>query len=124
MIKNMERKGMLQRRLWSIACAFRGIVCLIRREPNAKIHAIATVVVLLAAFLRNIAAEQWLWLSLAIALVWISEAFNTTVEMVCDLIVGEQRHALVRIIKDVAAGGVLLAAGFALVVGYFVFMKG
>ena len=50
----------------------------------------------------------------------MAEMFNTAIERTVDLIT-DQYHQLARIAKDVAAGGVLIAAINALVVGYLLF---
>ena len=53
------------------------------------------------------------------ALVWITEAINTALEKLVDL-VSPDHHPLAGQVKDLAAGAVLLAAGFAVLVGLLV----
>jgi diacylglycerol kinase (ATP) len=55
------------------------------------------------------------------ALVWLGEALNTAVELLADA-VSPTPHPLIGRAKDVAAGGVLLAAGAAVVIGLMVFI--
>ncbi|MCA9112495.1 MAG: diacylglycerol kinase family protein, partial [Planctomycetaceae bacterium] len=52
--------------------------------------------------------------------VWTAELLNTAIESVVDL-VSPDEHELARISKDVASGGVLIAAVVALAVGMIVF---
>lgn len=59
-------------------------------------------------------------ISFSIAGVWVAEALNTAIEFLADAAV-PQRHPLVGKAKDVAAGGVLIAAVNAVVVGVVVF---
>ena len=115
-------KNYLRARAGSFGYAFRGLLHLVLQEPNAKIHAIATVSAIAAGCIRHLHRSEWLAVIFAIALVWMAEAFNTAMEMLCDLQVGTARHPAVKIIKDVAAGGVLLAAVAALCVGVAVFL--
>ena len=53
---------------------------------------------------------------LAIAIVWVSEAFNTAIEAICNLISPEV-NSLVKVAKDVGAGAVLLCASAAAIIG-------
>jgi diacylglycerol kinase (ATP) len=111
----------LHSRIKSFTFAFRGIGYLARSEHNAWLHLAATVVAFgLGAALR-LSVEEWRWIGLAIALVWMAEAFNTAIERVCDVVSPEFDERIGRA-KDVAAGGVLIVALFALLVGISVFV--
>ena len=59
-------------------------------------------------------------LVLAMMAVWTAEAMNTAVELVCDYACPE-RHAVIGMAKDVAAGAVLLSAVGAVGIGITVF---
>jgi diacylglycerol kinase (ATP) len=106
--------------LKSVHCAVAGIVLLLRTQRNARIHAAATVAVVGLGAYFPLSAGQWNWLVLAIALVWIAEALNTAIEVLSDALVQGPDPAVGRA-KDAAAGGVLVAAGHAVVVGVLVF---
>lgn len=58
---------------------------------------------------------------LAIALVWIAEAFNTAVERLGDAVTQEPNDYL-RFAKDIAAGAVLVATVASLLIGLTIFM--
>lgn len=105
----------------SFVYAFRGVGTLISSQHNAWIHALATIAVLSAGFVLGVSPGEWALLVLAIALVWAAEALNTAVELLCDAVSSEP-HALIGRSKDVAAGGVLLAAIGAAIVGAIVFL--
>jgi diacylglycerol kinase len=84
-----------------------------------RIHlAAALVVIAVAAWLR-VDALDWLWLSAAITAVWVSELLNTAIEKTVDL-VSPEIHPKAKLAKDTAAGAVLVAASFAVVVGAIV----
>lgn len=111
--------GGLGARLRSFRYAFRGIARLVADQPNARIHACATVVVVGLGFLLRVSALEWAALVLAIAAVWSAEALNTAIEDLADA-TRPEFHPLVERSKDIAAAGVLLAAIGATVVGLLV----
>ncbi|MEK6205863.1 MAG: diacylglycerol kinase family protein, partial [Amylibacter sp.] len=85
-----------------------------------RIHLLATVLVLISAWVLDVSRQDWLWLILAIALVWISEAVNTAIEYLCDVVSPEISENVKRT-KDIAAGVVLIAAFAAVIIGISVF---
>ncbi|WP_206238877.1 diacylglycerol kinase family protein [Novosphingobium terrae] len=106
----------IRARLRSVSYAAQGIVTLIREEHNARIHLFATGAVVLTGWRLHCTWDEWRWLLLAIGLVWMAEAFNTAIEVLCDL-VQPGFHPQVKRIKDLAAGAVLLAALTAALIG-------
>ncbi len=103
--KNMSYKS----RYYSFVYAISGLKLLLA-EPNVKIHFLATVVVIIAGYLKHLSSNQWIAISLAISIVWITEALNTCTEKLCDFACDNQIHPSIKIIKDIAAGAVLIAA--------------
>lgn len=87
-----------------------------------KIHMAAALIVLIAAALLHLDRMSWLFLILAIGIVFIAELINTAIEAVVDLI-SPQKHVLARLAKDTAAGAALVAAAFAVMVGLLVFYQ-
>jgi diacylglycerol kinase len=104
----------------SFRFAFLGIWQFFRNENNAKVHLLATVVVLLAGYYFRLSPNEWLWIVAAIALVWITEAVNTAIEKLVDL-VSPHFDPRAGAIKDLAAGAVLLAALAAVIIGLLIF---
>ena len=105
----------------SIINAFEGLRQLFMLEPNAKLHAAATVVVIVAGIARHIQPMQWMALLFAIGLVWITEALNTCIEKLCDFACENKWHPAIKVIKDIAAGAVLVAAMVSVGIGVIVF---
>ena len=66
-------------------------------------------------------STEWLWISLAIALVIVLELLNTAIEVLVDLVCPEQ-NPKAGAIKDLAAAAVLVASLFAVTVGLFIFV--
>ena len=89
--------------------AFRGIGTVLRSEPNARIHLVATGAVVAAGIFFRCTAGEWAVLAVATAAVWTAELLNTSIEKSMDLLHPDQ-HPLVKNIKDMAAGAVLIAA--------------
>jgi len=105
----------------SFVYAFKGIARLFKQEPNARLHALITVMVIAAGIYKHLRPMQWIAIAIAIGLVWIVEALNTCVEMLCDMYCNNEWHPTVKIIKDIAAGAVLLAAFTSAAIGIFIF---
>jgi diacylglycerol kinase len=107
-------------RLRSFGHAFRGLKVLVQTQHNARIHALATVLVAAAGALFRISLTEWALIALAVVCVWATEALNTSIEFLVDLASPDQ-HPLAAKAKDVAAGAVLVAAIGAVIVGALVF---
>ncbi|MES2703549.1 MAG: diacylglycerol kinase family protein [Bacteroidota bacterium] len=111
----------LRSRTNSFGYAIRGLAQIFREEPNVKLHAIATVVAIAAGLIRHISKTEWIAIIIAIGLVWITETLNTCIERLCDFACNRQLHPEIKIIKDIAAGAVLLAAVVSVTIGIIVF---
>jgi len=70
--------------------------------------------------LLKVSPGDWRWLIAAILMVWSAEAFNTSVEYVCD-IYSPGYSVVVKHAKDIAAGAVLLSAIGAALIGAITF---
>ncbi|MBW8307699.1 MAG: diacylglycerol kinase family protein [Thiobacillus sp.] len=108
-------------RLKSLAHALRGVDHVVRTEPNARLHLLVAVLVCAAGVYFRLGRSEWLWISVAITLVWSAEAFNTALELLADVL-HPARHAGIGRAKDVAAAAVLIAALGAMVIGLLVFV--
>ena len=106
---------MLKQMFKSIGIAFDGIIDLIKNENNAKIHLISTIVVILVGLKLQFLSIEWLWISLAIAGVWVAELINTAIEKLTDL-VSPEINPIAKKVKDYAAGAVLVMAIWAIFV--------
>lgn len=116
----MSKPFSMAARLQSIGHALQGLKGLLG-EHNCRVHAAATLLVLVAACAVSATRMEWLVLVIAIALVWVSEAFNTALECLADA-VSKEHHPLIGQAKDIAAAAVLLAAVSSLILGGLVFV--
>lgn len=100
----------------SISNATSGLRTLLKEERNARFHLLATVCVILVSIVFQINRLEWLFILSAIFLVWIAEAFNTSLEKLFDL-VEPCKNKYVMAGKDLSAGGVLLSALLSVIIG-------
>jgi diacylglycerol kinase len=122
-IKHSKKTKMsfsLKKRAKSFSYAITGIGILLKTQHNAWIHVLATVGVVVSGFFFGVSRVEWALLIVAMVMVWLAEALNTSVEFLADFVCKEQ-HPLIGKAKDVAAGGVLIAAIGAAIIGILVF---
>ncbi|MEP4147564.1 MAG: diacylglycerol kinase family protein [Halioglobus sp.] len=111
----------LRQRAQSFSHAANGVRLLLSEEHHARVHLVATALVLMAAWAFEITRTDWQVLILTVAMVWLAEALNTALEHLSDAAV-PHHHPLIGKAKDVAAGAVLITAGFALVMAGLIFV--
>lgn len=111
----------LRSRLKSFGHAFEGLAMLIRSEKNMWVHLAATVFVIIAGMVTDISRRQWALIAFATGLVWITEALNTAIEKLCN-IVSKEYHPVIKQVKDISAAAVLIAAVVAVAIAYIVFI--
>ncbi|MEJ7769470.1 MAG: diacylglycerol kinase family protein [Chitinophagaceae bacterium] len=114
-------KFSLRERIKSFVFAFAGFNYFFRHEHNARIHAGAALVVLIIAFLMKLSAMEMISLIIVIGMVWIAEMFNTAIEKIMNHL-SPASHPDVKLIKDIAAAGVLVAACVAVITGLIIFI--
>ncbi|MEP7004035.1 MAG: diacylglycerol kinase family protein [Chloroflexota bacterium] len=100
--------------------AIEGIAYLIRTQRNFRIHLLAAAFVAAAGLALGLGATEWAILIVTIALVIMTEAINTGIELAVTLASPERRPEA-KAAKDIAAGAVLLSAIAAVLVGLALF---
>jgi undecaprenol kinase len=118
------RGGLPLRELFGLSNSFRAAIAGFRvagLERNMTIHVSAAITALLAAWLFRLSRVEWMFVVLAIAGVMTAELLNCAIERLAP---GREERvsAEVRLLKDAAAAGVLVAAAAAAFVGAAVFM--
>lgn len=111
----------MKARIKSFSYAFQGIKTFFQTQHNAWIHILASVIIIIAGNVVKLSTNEWCWIIVAIALVFITEMLNTAIEFLTDL-VSPEYHLLAKKTKDVAAGAVLVAAIIAVLIGLTVFL--
>ena len=116
-MKKKENPFSIGSRLKSFAHAFAGLWDMLATEHNAWIHALATFLALDFAWWLGIDQEGFVLIVIAIVIVWVAEVFNTVLEIMANLVVGERYSKTVKRAKDIAAAAVLIASIGAVIVG-------
>lgn len=111
----------MQKRIDSFRYAFNGLKVLIKTQVNFRIHIIVAIAVVMFGIALQIHPMEWVCIVLAMGFVIVCEAFNTSIEFVCDSITKE-KNAEIGMAKDVGAGAVLISAITSVVVGLVVFV--
>ena len=106
-------------RLESFGFALSGCAYMLRQQKNTRIMLATTILVIAVALWLDLGARDWSLLLLATAQVWVAEFINAAIEAAIDLSSPEY-HPLAKVAKDAAAGAVLLASLFALILGLLV----
>ncbi|WP_369677209.1 diacylglycerol kinase family protein, partial [Enterococcus faecium] len=91
-------------------------------ERNMRKHVAFGILALFMGVIFQLDRIEWLWLLLAVFLVWIVEIINTVFENVVDMFTDFHFHPIGKKIKDMAAGAVLVTACFAVIVGLILFV--
>ncbi|MFT3703836.1 MAG: diacylglycerol kinase family protein [Agriterribacter sp.] len=108
------------KRLYAFKYAFTGIVSFFKKDINGQLELMAAIVAIAAGWFFHISGLQWVTVLLCTGSVLTLEMINTSIEKLCDMIQPEY-HPQIKIIKDVAAGAVLLSAVVSLVIGIIIF---
>jgi len=101
--------------------AVRGVIFLLKSEQNARIHAVITILVGIAAYILEVSRIEAAVLFMAVILVFAIEIINTAIEKIFDLL-HPQDHQIIRAVKDAMAGAVLISAMIAIVTALLVFL--
>ena len=105
-------KGMLH--------AWHGVMHVFRHERNARIHLMFAILALVLGVYLKVSDAELAAVFFAVILVFLAEIFNTAVERTLDLI-DPKENLQVKMIKDMSAGGVLVAAVAAILIGAAIF---
>ncbi|AND85659.1 phosphatase PAP2 family protein [Clostridium tyrobutyricum] len=100
--------------------AIEGIIYSVRTQRNMRIHMLAALFVLTLCFFYDLSKIEILAITITITMVIMAELFNTAVEFAIDATTNYY-HPLVKLAKNAAAGGVLVTAVNAVLVGYIIF---
>ncbi len=101
--------------------AWRGLYEIVTTEQNFQILLFFSVLAVIAGLFFSINSIEWLVLGFTITLLLVSEAFNKSIETVCDAICVEYRD-YIRYAKDISSGAVLLATFLSIAVVLIIFV--
>jgi diacylglycerol kinase (ATP) len=116
-----QQKFSVAKRIKSFVYAYSGLRIFVLQEHNAWLHLLATLFVIITGIYFNITALEWGLLILAIGIVLVAEILNTAIEYLADHTT-KDLHPEIKIVKDIAAAGVLIAAFVAFAIGLLVIL--
>lgn len=117
----MKKVLSIKRLRKSFGYAFKGIDDVIKHEPNMKIHVVVAILVVIMAFILKVSIIEWIILVLLIGAVLAAETINTTIENLVDMYTKEYDEKA-KIVKDTAAGTVLIFAITSAIIGLIIFI--
>ena len=119
---NSQKKWKNRDLVASMEFAITGVLTAFKEERNMRKHLVSAILAALTGLVFRISAIEWLFLLLAIFLVIILEIINSAIENVVDLASGYHFSMLAKNAKDMAAGDVLVASGYAVLTGLIIFI--
>ncbi|MEO6729629.1 MAG: diacylglycerol kinase family protein [Ferruginibacter sp.] len=105
----------------SFVFAWQGLQFSFRTQLNFRIHLLTLLVTIFAGFIFRISSTEWLFIIVCAMLVLVLELINTCIELLCDIIT-KDIHPVIKIIKDVSAAAVLVAASGSVITGIIIFL--
>lgn len=105
----------------SFKYAIEGIYSGIKEEQNMKIHFIFMILVIIFGIMLKISKIEWIICIILFGFVISMELINTAIENIVDMITLE-KNPKAKIIKDVAAGAVLVTAISSAIIGLIIFV--
>lgn len=100
--------------------AVHGIRHVFVHERNARVHLAFAILAFVLGIILNVTHAELAAVFFAVILVFLAEIFNTAIERTLDLIDGEE-NPRIKLIKDMVAGAVLVAAVAAVMIGVAIF---
>ncbi len=107
--------------LSSLAHAWRGISRVANAESNFRIELALASLAMISGYFLNFARWEWALVIFCVGLVLACELFNSALERLAD-VVAESEDERVGLLKDMAAGAVLVAASTAAVIGVLILL--
>jgi diacylglycerol kinase (ATP) len=108
--------------VYSFDCAIKGIVHAFKTQRSLRIHFLIALIVLIMSLFINLNRNEFIMVIFTISFVFITEILNTVVEFLLDFIKRDY-NPVIRSIKDMSAGMVMIASVNAVIVGYLIFFK-
>ncbi len=101
--------------------ALSGIITFFSKERNGKIQLAVSVIAIVFAWLFSITQTEWLIVLILCAVVMAAEMLNTAIEKLCDRVTTDYDE-IIKVVKDVSAGAVLLVSLLAVITGLMIFV--
>lgn len=123
MVKNHQQSDnfSFKKRIKSFSYAFKGIFYMMSTQHNFWIQIIMGLLAVFLGLVLNINSFEWGLVVLSCGMVLTAETFNSAIETLADA-VNPEYDPKMGLIKDLAAGAVLISAIAAAIVGLIIFI--
>lgn len=101
--------------------AWHGVLYVFEHERNARIHLVFAIIAFCLGVALQVSDVELAAIFFAVILVFFAEVTNTAIEKTLDLIDAKE-HPQIKLIKDMAAGAVLITAVAAATIGFVIFV--
>ena len=101
---------------------FEGIGFVIKTQRNFRFQIVILLVVIFSGFFFSISLGEWLIILLISTIVLSLEIVNTAIEKAVDTSTNGDYSPHAKIAKDTAAGAVVLASLFSIIIGLIIFI--
>jgi diacylglycerol kinase (ATP) len=108
-------------RIKSFKYAFNGLKLFFIHDHNGRVHLIAAIVAIGMSFYLKISGLEWMAILSVISAVFVAEILNSAIEKLAD-VVSPDFNPKIKVVKDLAAAAVLVAAFLAVAVGLIIFI--
>ena len=106
----------------SVYYAFKGLFWMLKTERNFQLELLALVINLFLIVYFQLNSTDAVLIFIVCFLVLIAEIINTAIEKICDF-VEPHFNKKIGLIKDIAAGAVILATLLSIITGILVYSK-
>ncbi|MDA2936158.1 diacylglycerol kinase family protein [Patescibacteria group bacterium AH-259-L05] len=121
MERGKEKISWLERLIKRFLFAFHGFRAAWRIEQSFRIQVVLALIIVILGIVVRLSSLEWMFIIIAIGAVLSLELLNSMIEKVLDILHPEARER-VKIIKDISAAAVLIAALMAIGIGLIVFI--
>jgi diacylglycerol kinase len=111
-----------KKHLKSFKYAFAGIMHTLYNEANFRVQIFITIIAVLGGFYFQISVSEWSVLIISFSSLLSAEVLNTSIENFIDYII-PHKSDVVKVVKDLSAGFVLINAIACLVILTLIFGK-
>lgn len=105
----------------SVKNCLNGLNFIMSEEHNFKREIVLAIIAIIASYVLKVSKTEFIIILLVIALVIVSEIFNTAIEKTVDLCTKEYNE-IAKIAKDVSAFAVFTMCIFAFMIGIIIFI--
>ncbi len=104
----------------SLNCAIEGIIYAVKTQRHMRYHFLFAILSIIIGLILNLPGLVFVVFILSFLLLLFAEIINTAIEVSTDLVTKEY-NPLAKVVKDMAAGGVLVSSFGVFVTGYLIF---